>query len=173
MKNIERQRKENIMKKIHHCYSQEVLGYPWWYIVFLCIMIIIIILILMKILLLLLLIIIIIISIIITINQSIIGDIRRMARRFAQDLNIPIPSIQIYPRSRYIWILPIFRFWLRPHFDPNTGDHPMRVFKQVPFPYQVTPYRKHRLAPATNFVDDPLASSTPSYLFQRQLDMQD
>ena len=44
---------------------------------------------------------------------------------------------------------------------------------QVPVPYQVTPNRKHGLAPAMNFVSAPLASSTLGYPFQKQPEKQD
>ena len=59
-----------------------------------------------------------------------------------------------------------------PPFNTSPGDHPVQVSMQAPFPYQVTPNRKHRLASATNFVGAPLASSTLGYPIQRQPDKQ-
>ena len=57
--------------------------------------------------------------------------------------------------------------------NTSSSHHPMQVPMQVPFPYQVTPNRKHWLAPARNFVDALLASSTPGYPFQKQPMKQD
>ena len=62
----------------------------------------------------------------------------------------------------------------RQPFDVSSNVNPVQVSMQAPFPYQVlTPNRKHRLAPAMNFVGAPLTSSTPGYLFQRQTKRQD
>ena len=40
----------------------------------------------------------------------------------------------------------------RQPYDVNSSDHPVQVPMQALFPYQLTPKRKHQLAPATNFV---------------------
>ena len=61
----------------------------------------------------------------------------------------------------------------RQPYDASSGDHPVLVPMQVPFPCQVTPNRKHRLAQVTNFVGAPLVSSIPYYTFQKQLKKQD
>ena len=50
---------------------------------------------------------------------------------------------------------------------------PRKSSHACPFPYQLTPNRKHRLYPAMNFVGAPLASSTPGYPFQKQPEKQD
>ena len=49
---------------------------------------------------------------------------------------------------------------------PPTSAITPRVSMQAPFPYQVIPNMNYLLAPATNLVGAPLASSTPVYLSQ-------
>ena len=49
---------------------------------------------------------------------------------------------------------------------------PRASFHAASFPYQVTPNRRHRLAPGTNFMGAPLAF-TPGYPFQKQPEKQD
>ena len=44
---------------------------------------------------------------------------------------------------------------LPPPFESISGDHPVRVSMQAPFPYQGTPERNHRLAPAMNLWEPP------------------
>ena len=50
------------------------------------------------------------------------------------------------------------------------GGHASRVSMQAPFPYQVTPSRRHRLAAAKSSVGIPLTSSKSGCLLRKQPD---
>ena len=58
-------------------------------------------------------------------------------------------------------------------YDTTPDGHASLVSKQAPFPYRVTPSKRHRLAVAMRSVGVPLASSMLGDPFLRQHDKQD
>ena len=58
-------------------------------------------------------------------------------------------------------------------YGATPGGHALRVSMQAPFPYQVTPSRRHQLAAAKSSLGVPLASSKLGCPLQKQPDNQD
>ena len=55
----------------------------------------------------------------------------------------------------------------------QTGWSPCASLNAPPFPYQVTPYKRHQFAPPMNLVGTALDSSTSGYPFKKLPDKQD